>query len=228
MKDPLKNFNFSTIYKEYKARTCSYENYANEINDMGIDYNKINSDPGLYYYLKDKFSQKKSITIYNYIALLFWKLNTSGNFLWKQLLYDRNGKSKIDEEEKLKKIIKKLPSELKVADVEKFLDIFNYLKKENNLLPGIKTDTAWPTRSTLLHFIYPNIIPIFDQMVLKALYPNYQKGDNQKKEKFLIYINDVHGLAKKYKVKISQVRQNNDTNIRLIEMALWIIRESVI
>ena len=217
MIDPLVNFNFLEIYKQYDDIAPDYNNFKNEIEKMGIDFGEASNDRKLYYYIRKRFSHRSKINIYDYIALLFWKLCTNPqNAVWKNLLYNRRGINKNNEERNLKEVLDKFnPSE--------DYTLFNFSKTKFSL-SGIQTTTSLPTRSTFLHFLYPETMPIFDRMVLRAVNENYLKGDNERYLKYSEYFLHVHFLSEKYKDRINQISNLEDTPIRIIEMALWIIR----
>ncbi|MFA6605356.1 MAG: hypothetical protein WCS88_05235 [Patescibacteria group bacterium] len=222
MIDPLDPFDFRAIYEQYDRLAPRYNE---SIIMLGLDPKKIKNDRALYYHLRNKFSVKQNISMDDYIHLLFWKLNTSGNSTWRKLLTEEDRKKR--EATSLNAVIRSLPDSLN----KNVKEINNFLKRIYFCLYGMRYETkdrakaAWPTRSTFLHFIYPDIIPIFDKMVLKAVDPDYEDGDNKKLDKFLQYIPHVWKLAQKYKDKIKNIPNLRDTDVRIIEMALWITRD---
>jgi len=216
MIDPLENFDFASIYQQYNNFTRDYRNFNNELERMGLP-SEI-TDLKLYYHLKEKFGADRiNINIYDYIAMLFWKLNFIGlNKIWRVLL--ENEEKRNIEAKKLKNLFK-LFSNILDRSIDKVEQI---LQEQNYQLYGMASPTAWPTRSVFLHFLYPNIIPIFDQMVLRAIEPNYQKNYSTRKDKFLEYIEFVWKLTERYVKQIKEIKKLKDTDIRIIEMALWI------
>jgi hypothetical protein len=87
-------------------------------------------------------------------------------------------------------------------------------------LPGMKSDTALPVRTTFLHILYPNVVPIFDQMVLKAVGAWYE-GANQSTSVLQQYIPHAWALADRH----TQQRTGfKETAVRLTDMALWLTR----
>ncbi|MCX5887398.1 MAG: hypothetical protein NT096_16040 [Proteobacteria bacterium] len=85
-----------------------------------------------------------------------------------------------------------------------------------------------PVCTTVLHFMYPGVIPIFDQMILRAV--GYSKTEisqkqlNQSKELYAEYLEHHWSLVDKYLMKISGFQESP---IRIIEMALWVKRDEV-
>ena len=74
MIDPLENFDFASIYRQYNNFTRGYGNFRDELEKMELPPEI--TDLELYYHLKEEFGRNRiNINIYDYIALLFWKLN---------------------------------------------------------------------------------------------------------------------------------------------------------
>lgn len=220
MIDTLENFDFASIYQQYDDPTPEYGRFRNKLIEMNLDPEM--NDRKLYYHLKKRFSNRVDINIYDYIALLFWKLNfLPQNTVWKDLL--NNQESREAEAKKLSGLLKLFPDTLDLNRDK--VAIESVLQQEQNYqLCGMATNTAWPTRSVFLHFLYPNTIPIFDQMVLRAVEPNFQPNDKdtEKRDKFSEYIKHVWNLTEKYAEQIKQIENLRDTDIRIVEMALWI------
>jgi hypothetical protein len=86
--------------------------------------------------------------------------------------------------------------------------------------PGMKSNTALPVRTTFLHILYPNIVPIFDQMVLKAV-GAWREGANQDISVLRHYLPHAWALADKYTQQLSGF---NESPVRLVDMALWVKR----
>ena len=79
-----------------------------------------------------------------------------------------------------------------------------------------------PVNTTFLHFVYPDIVPIFDKMVLSAVGIS-DKNANQRIDVLEQYIPFAWELAEKYS---PQLRSFKETPLRLIDMALWAVRGS--
>jgi hypothetical protein len=80
---------------------------------------------------------------------------------------------------------------------------------------------AIPVRTTFLHFIYPDLIPIFDSQVLAAVGIN-EKDANHSYEFLRDYLPHAWSLAEKYNSHLVAFTQ--ESPIRLIDMALWVTR----
>jgi hypothetical protein len=80
---------------------------------------------------------------------------------------------------------------------------------------------ALPVRTTFLHFLYPTVVPIFDQMVLKAV-GAWDTNANHKTSVLKEYLPFAWKLAEKYEQQFSIFPKEGP--IRLIDMALWVNR----
>jgi hypothetical protein len=87
-------------------------------------------------------------------------------------------------------------------------------------LPGMKSNTALPVRTTFLHILYPNIVPIFDQMVLKAVRAWHDRA-NQDINVLRHYLPHAWALADKHTQRLSGFKESP---VRLVDMALWVKR----
>jgi len=88
-------------------------------------------------------------------------------------------------------------------------------------LSGMRTHPSFPVRTTFLHFVFPNIVPILDKNVLEAVGVT-EKGANQKRKYFEGYLPHAWSLAERYQHHFAQFKE---TPIRLIDMALWVLRD---
>jgi len=85
--------------------------------------------------------------------------------------------------------------------------------------------TRLPVCTTVLHYLYPNFVPIFDQMILRAA--GYDREEikrkqlNQSQELYYEYLQHHWSMVDKYANKISAFRE---TPVRVVEMALWVSR----
>lgn len=76
-------------------------------------------------------------------------------------------------------------------------------------------------RTTLLHFLYPAAVPIYDTMVLRAVRINDDKG-NHDRATLRRYLPFVWQLAEMYTKHLA----SREAPVRLAEMALWVIRQN--
>jgi hypothetical protein len=84
-----------------------------------------------------------------------------------------------------------------------------------------------PVCTALLHFLYPDVIPIFDKMVLMAVgYTGEQikkRTLNQNEYLYGQYMEHVWSLTKTYANHIN-AQKYRESSVRVIDMALWVTR----
>lgn len=221
MRDPLANFDWSSLYLKYDARCVGFDKNSGFLGTLMT--NLPNSDRTLYYRLLDLFSIKhrNSLTdpIGAYEAMLYWKLysqSTSSYTLPKWLREDAS--KRIKAQENLLRLFQEIPttvdrSPLAIVELVKWLDRFK--------LPGMATSTTLPVRTTFLHFLYPSVVPIFDKMVLKAV-NGWEKDANHKISFLRAYLPLAWELADRYTQLFSPFTR--ESPIRVIDMALWVNR----
>jgi hypothetical protein len=82
----------------------------------------------------------------------------------------------------------------------------------------MKSSTALPVRTTFLHILYPNGVPIFDQMVLKAV-GAWREGGNHDIRVLRQYIPHAWALADKCGRRPSGAATRNSRRTR--SRVLW-------
>ena len=83
------------------------------------------------------------------------------------------------------------------------------------------SSSTLPVRTTFLHFLYPSVVPIFDQMVLKAV-NGWEKDANHKASFLTAYLPLAWELAERYAKPAFSFKR--ESPIRVIDMALWVTR----
>lgn len=86
----------------------------------------------------------------------------------------------------------------------------------------MKGSDALPVRTTFLHLLYPSVVPIFDKMVLKAV-NMWRPGANTDPAVLEAYLPVAWSLADRYEDKL---RVFPETPLRLVDMGLWVLRDS--
>jgi len=117
----------------------------------------------------------------------------------------------------LARISKTLPSKLP-KNVAEITGLIRGLTKN---LYGMTSSCAIPVRTTLLHFVYPQVVPIFDKQVLLAVGVR-GKDANHSYETLRDYIPHAWLLAGRYQPSFTTF--GKETPVRLIDMALWVCR----
>lgn len=224
MIDPLNGFDWTSLYRRYDSKCRGFNPSSEFLATLGPV--RPESDRGLYYQLLNLFSEARRNSIIDpvglYEALLYWKLYSQGTTksnLNKWLRQDKHEREVV--QESLIRLFQELPKSLErspstIVEWVKRLDRFQ--------LPGMKYSDALPVRTTLLHFLYPASVPIFDQMVLRAV-GAWSENANHKAEVLKEYLPFAWGLAEKYTKQVSSFTR--ESPIRVIDMALWVIRGNI-
>ena len=221
MRDPLNGFDWSSLYRNYDNRCLGFDPTSVFISAPEVDRPK--SDRTLYYQLVKLFSEERRNSITDpmgiYEALLYWKLysqSTASYNLDKWLRQDASKRKSAQKE--LLQLFQELPTSLErspsaIVEQVKWLGKFQ--------LPGMASDCALPVRTTFLHSLYPSVVPIFDQMVLKAV-DAWDKNANHKTSVLKKYLPFAWELVEQHAQQISSF--TNEGPMRVIDMALWVSR----
>ena len=214
MIDPLENFEWNRLYELYDKLCVKF----NPKSIYLFSNYQLPKDRDLYYELVKNFDHSKitkAIKLNDYKAMLYWKL-------YSQPAAVANILNNIESREpdlntKLNKAVRSLPEKLNDKNI-----IIKVIK-DNELfsIHGMKTPTSLPVRSTFLHFFYPDVVPVFDRMVLQAVGENREDAnhDINVMEEYILF---NWMLADKYKNRFNS--KWCETPVRIIDMALWIAR----
>ena len=221
MNDPLSDFAWSSLYARYDNRCMGFD--ANSPHLIWFVAEKPLTDRLLYYRLTEQYVATARTTELNPVALyeclLYWKLYSqpaARSQLAKWIAYD--SQSRKSAAVALPRLLSNLPMSLG-RDVDAIVELLKTLSEF--VLPGMKSKTAIPVRSTFLHFLYPASVPIFDRMVLQAVGVD-RVGSNHDYDVFREYLPFVWGLADKYATRACN--GHTESSLRLIDMALWVNR----
>lgn len=218
MNDPLDNFNWKTLHKEYDNRCINYNR-----NSPFLRYfkSKPSSDRELYYYIIDSMKklnlQQDGMPVDLYLAIMYWKLYSQPAAVANICTYILENETQYNEINiNLYKYLIKTPKSI-TRDISIILSLLNNFDEYR--IRGITSQDALPVRTTLLHFIYPDVVPIFDKMVLQAV--GIFSPDANKDIKILKkYLPHSWQLSEKYKNEFD----SGETSLRKIDMALWVHR----
>lgn len=222
MLDPLADFAWTTLYQRYDSaclRGGLFGRYSAEY--LGSFEPAPTSDRLLYYSLVDQFAQRSAtspITIGCYEAMLYWKLYSQPaavKNVCKRLRQDAGLRETTARE--LARISNSLPSKL-TKDPDEIVRVLTALTKH---LHGMASSCAIPVRTTLLHFVYPEVVPIFDKQVLLGV-GVADKDANHSYEFLREYIPHAWSLAEMYRHHFEAFEK--ETTVRIIDMALWVSR----
>jgi hypothetical protein len=221
MFDPLGRFDWSSLYGRYDAQCRGHNPASIHLQAMQPP---AATDRLLYYHLVRASHQdsggRPSLDLGQYEALLYWKLNSNHQALgnlrsWLRKDEDRRHRN----DDQLQQLLAGIPSAIpqEVSAVTELLD-----RIDDYPVDGMKSATALPVRSTFLHILYPSVVPIFDKMVLQAVGITDEQA-NQNLDVFRAYLPHAWHLAQDHAAKLVGFEE---TPVRLIDMALWVIRNA--
>ncbi len=218
MRDPLDEFDWSRLDERYDALCTRFDPAAVHLKAF---MPTPQSDRDLYYQIVRSVHASSGgrprLSIDLYEALLYWKLYSQPAAV-ANLRGWLSPETRLTEAERLARLVDDLPphvprNEAEIISLVTHLGIYR--------LAGMRTETSLPVRSTLLHFLFPDVVPIFDKMVLQAVGVS-DRGANQRLEVLRDYLPFAWTLADRHTA--NYLRQRSETGIRLIDMALWVVR----
>jgi hypothetical protein len=225
MLDPLANFDWATLQDKYDARCSKAGIFQQGISAYLASFQPTpDSDRELYYALVKRFAQRTDSTPLSlgvYEGMLYWKLYSQRPAVKKhceRLRLDSILRKNTCIE--LARVSRSLPLMLP-RNVEQIASILTGLTKG---LYGMADSCALPVRTTLLHLAYPEVVPIFDVQVLKAVGVDKKdaKAASHSYEFFREYLQHAWSLADRYCSKLAM--PGGETPIRAVDMALWVSR----
>lgn len=221
MHNPLNNFEWEYLYQGYDS-TCN--RYDMNSPSLVAFEPKPKNDRFLYYQLVSRIKEERkidsTISLSTYEGILYWKL-------YSQPAAVTNTCKKITNELRireaisyaLRKLMIELPNSIeRNSDVVQTL--FSKIELYKNSLYGMKNSCSLPVRSTFLHFLYPNVVPIFDKQVLLAVGVD-SKNANKDFSIFLEYLDFAWKLSDRKSLIPTDFQE---TPLRLLDMALWVKR----
>lgn len=211
MTDPLSGFDWNNVCARYDAACRGFSSLSPHLKGL---YAATLCDRALYYKLVASASQRSRAQLGAdwYEALLYWKLYSQ-----PAAVSNISGWMRSFAPSSLDKLLAGIPLTLP-RDVGDILALVELIGRYQ--LPGTKTSTSLPLRTTLLHVLYPNVLPIFDQMVLKAV-GSWYAAANQDMGVLGRYIPHAWALADGHTAHLTGFQE---TPLRLIDMGLWLVR----
>jgi hypothetical protein len=209
MIDPLDGFKWTTLHSRYDAACRGFNPNSGRLRGSY----RVHSDRYLYYELVGKSApqERSKLDIDWYEALLYWKL------------YSQFPPPKITDwlegftAGRLQQLLSEIPNSIP----RQISDIINLLELPGRFqLPGMKSSTALPVRTTFLHILYPDVVPIVDKNVLKAA-GAWHEGASKDINVLRQYIPHAWALADKHTQQLSGFKESP---VRLVDMALWVKR----
>ncbi|MFH1107967.1 MAG: hypothetical protein V1790_02040 [Planctomycetota bacterium] len=218
MHDPLELFDWNSLHARYDRLCGPIDRYPQHLAALG---QAPKCDRKLYYELVHKLKPgadppPRRIDVGWWEAILYWKLYSGrwvGNvrhYVPSEAVDRRAVQREID------KLCNALPAQIDVS-WEATRQVIRAIDGTN--LRGMKSNNAYPMRTTFLHFIYPDVVPIFDVQVLKAV-GVHEENANHSIVRLEQYILHVWRLKEKYSAALLNLPE---TRVRAIEMALWVM-----
>ena len=222
MNNPITpDFDWSSLYEKYDGTCKRFDKNAPALFNF---VPKPENDRYLYYDLITRIAREKEengfITLGTYEGILYWKLYSQPAAVKNICLRIRENK---DRQRKIQKTLENFGMQLtqKVSeDIEEVNRLYQVVQHNRKGLYGLSNSCALPARSTLLHFLYPSTIPIFDKQVLLAV-GVAEKDANKKQHVLLEYIQFAWDISKSPLIP----KGWQETPLRLVDMALWVIRD---
>ncbi len=210
-KDPLKDFDWGSLYERYDGMCRGFDAQSPLL--AVFEPARPSSDRALYYRLATAFravrSSGRDDAAATYGAMLYWKLYSQHQVRGKIPHWA------VAAGPSFHRLARTLPATVGRRPEE----IVKLLTDKRFVMPGMTSGIA--VRATVLHFLYPDVSPLFDRMVLRAVGIEV-RGRKQGPQVFEAYIPYAWSLAHKYLQECSQFRQ--ETPLRVIDMALWATR----
>jgi len=223
MIDPLKHFNWQGIYRAYDLKceeSGRFEPNSPHLNCLGV---RPASDRELYYLLIEGFSSERifsaGASVETYEAMLYWKLYSQPAAVKNTCaLYKTDSSVRDNAEKGLRSVAQKFYCRPGKTASE-VLALFGYF--DGLRIRGMQGSCSLPVRATFLHFLYPDVVPLFDSMVLRAV-GVAEKFANEKKSVLREYLEHAWLLAERYEP--FRPSGSSETVLRLVDMALWVHR----
>jgi hypothetical protein len=219
MIDPLDDFDWDSLYSQYDGKCLKSSRFNHNASALKCFAPSPKTDRDLYYSLISRISSEREVgslmTLQSYTAIVYWKMYSTSP----------KTNSDIDKDISLQEQLRK-----RLISFDKYPAV---IKKERNLISELVQRTLnlnlygmrLPVCTTVLHYLYPGIVPIFDQMILRAVWYDREeiklKRLNQSQELYNEYLEHHWSMVEKYADKITNFRE---TPVRAIEMALWVSR----
>ena len=217
----LQGFDWDTLYAQYDL-TC--KKYDPSVPYLYAFEERPPTDRQLYYALvgrvRSERSTEEGLSIATYEAMMYWKLYSqpaATRNVCERIHADGDVKASIAEG--LRSLHQVLPANLPraLSEVQK---LYDDLEEPARHLHGMKTSCSLAVRSTLLHFAYPDVIPLFDKQVLLAVGVS-EKNANQNRR----YLFKFMELAWALSASASLVPTNwQESPLRLLDMVFWVTR----
>ncbi len=221
MIDPLSKFDWHTLYQAYDDLARRYDPDSEYLHAFT---RRPPSDRDCYHYLCSQVASELNtdagICVATYTALMYWKLYSQ-----HQSTICRRIRTEAARRQQLHPALHLLSLELRHGSSPQApQDVIDLIRLIDRFRPfGMADSSALATRTTFLHFVYPDVVPIFDKQVLLAVGVD-EEGANRDIDVLRQYIPFAWRLPDKYKNDLPE--EYPETPLRLIDMALWVTRNN--
>ena len=229
LRDPLKAFDWKGVLDRYDRFTqprfeAALVKFSEWVPNLA-QFVPIKEERRFYHQMLDMAQSVKdrdpSELSRLYAGIAFWKLYSTSPRVPRALMTD--GELAAATGESLVELVRTLP-----GTVERNADVVARIVQAIGdwQVHGMKSAGALPMRTTFLHFLFPDVVPIYDQMVLRAVGFSTDEARqlNQNPAAFRQYLPHCWSLASRYAPKMP--RGTRETPLRLIDVALWLSRGS--
>lgn len=216
MRDPLVGFAWDALHERYDAMCSRFQPHLPHLEGLGA---QVRSDRALYHVLCSRFRSSERLPgLELYEAMLYWKLYGIPQALGILRSFIRaNPEQRTHAAGRFAALVAAMPSAIE-RDVDEVVRLIEHIGSFDLL--GMKSPTALPMRTTFLHFRYPTVVPIFDRMVLQAVGVCEDEANHDIRV-LREYVPFAWDLAERH---LSAVNGFAESQVRLIDMALWIVR----
>ena len=218
IRDPLRDFDWPLLYECYDARCRRFDPASVHLRAITP---RPQSDRELYYCLIDRAhptsDDQPRLSIDLYEALLYWKLYSYPLAL-RNVRRWLHPHVRAARSANLERLFDELPRQLD-RDTETVIDLVKQLDRHEVI--GMKNETALPMRTTFLHYLFPEVVPVVDKMVLQAVGVQEQCA-NTRITVFQAYLRFAWKLTDRYAASFPTGYR--ESSVRLIDMALWVVR----
>lgn len=212
-RDPSSGFDWSGLYRRYDDLCTRFSSAVPQLvlpEDDSVT-ELPHTDRNLYYRLTKSFRCVRSYdpdrAAHVYTAMLYWKHYWNHRRLPVLTSWGREAR------EPLRRLLNALPTRLD-------RNLIGVIKtvEATNAVPGMAGKGALATKTTFLHFMYPDAVPVFDRIAVSGAGADIAAAN--KMEDLEEYIKNVWRLTARHRAECSSFTQ--ETPLRVIEMALWV------
>ncbi len=221
MLDPLREFDWESLVVRYEEKCSRSGRFEPNAPPLDCFADRPSSDRALYHLLVDRVRSERlssgQLSLPTYEAIVYWKMYSTCINANNEVR--KNPARRAGLTRRLASV-REFPAS---AQEDRRLALGLVARMLALRLYGMRL----PVCTTVLHFMYPQVVPIFDQMVLRAV--GYSRDEikarelNQSSELYGQYLEHHWSLVRTYSPKFARLGLP-ETPVRAVEMALWVNR----